>query len=87
MDFHGAFSLINEKDEDKYTIWKLVYELWINYGFYKENTSFSELYSFYWVQWFIWGGILYLMDLRMKYEKWGEFLTQKLYLSDQVIAV
>jgi len=27
MYFHRAFSLINEKEEDKYTIWKLVYEL------------------------------------------------------------
>ena len=24
---HGAFSLINEKEKDKYTIWELVYEL------------------------------------------------------------
>jgi len=23
MDFHEAFSLINEKEEDKYTIWSL----------------------------------------------------------------
>ena len=34
-----------------------------------------------------WGGILYLMDLWMKYGKLGEFLTQKPYLSDQVITV
>ena len=27
MDFHGAFCLINEKEEDKYAIWELVYEL------------------------------------------------------------
>jgi len=46
MDFHGAFSLINEKEKDKYTIWELVYELWINYEFYKENTKFSGLNSF-----------------------------------------
>jgi len=26
MDFHGAFNLINEKEEDKYIIWELVYE-------------------------------------------------------------
>jgi len=50
MDFHGAFSLINEKEEDKYTIWELVYELWINHGFYKGNAKFSEHNSFYWVQ-------------------------------------
>jgi len=31
-------------------------------GFTKENTTFSELNSFYWVQWSIWGGIPYLMD-------------------------
>ena len=47
MDFHGAFSVINEKEEDKYTIWELVYELLINYEFYKENTKFSKLNSFY----------------------------------------
>ena len=87
MNIHGACSLINEKEEDKYTIWELVYELWINYAFYKENTKFSELNSFYWVQWFIWGEILYLMDLWMNHGRWGEFLTQKPYLSNQVIAV
>ena len=87
MDFHGAFSLINEKEEDKCTIWELGYEFWINYGFYKEITKFSELKSFYWVQWLIEVGIPYLMDLWMKYGKWGEFLTQKPYLSDQVITV
>ena len=46
MDFQGAFSLINEKEEDKYTILELAYELRINYGLYKENTKFSELSSF-----------------------------------------
>jgi len=61
MDFHGAFSLINEKEEDKYTISEVVYELWIIYGFYKENTKLGKLNSFFWVQWFIWGGIPYLM--------------------------
>ena len=34
-----------------------------------------------------WDGIIYLMDLWMKYGKWGEFLTQKPYLADQVIIV
>ena len=61
--FYWAFSLINEKEEDKYTIWELVYEFWINYGIYKENTKFSKLNSFYLVQWLIWGGILSIMDL------------------------
>ena len=27
VDFHGVFSLINEKEEDKYTIWELIYKL------------------------------------------------------------
>jgi len=49
MKFHGACSLINEKEEDKYTIWELVYELGINYEFYKENTKLSEFNNFYWV--------------------------------------
>jgi len=31
--------------------------------------------------------ICILMDLWMKYGKWGEFLTQKSYLSGQVIAI
>jgi len=26
MNIHGAFGLINEKEEDKYTIWELNYE-------------------------------------------------------------
>ena len=43
MDFHGAFGLINEKEEDTYTIWELVYEFWINYAFYKENISLVSL--------------------------------------------
>jgi len=43
MDFHGAFSLISEKEEDKYTIWEFVYELWIIYEFYKENTTLVSL--------------------------------------------
>ena len=55
MNIDGAFSLINEKEEDKYTIWELVYELWINYVFYKENAQFRELTSFYWVQWLVLG--------------------------------
>ena len=48
MNIHGlscSFNLINEKKEDKYIIWEFVYELWINYGFYKENSKFSELDS------------------------------------------
>ena len=69
MDFHGVFSLINEKEENMYTIWEVVYELWIIYEFYKENATVSELNSFFWVQSFIWDEILYLMDLWMKYEK------------------
>ena len=55
MDFHGAFSLINEKEEAKYIIWEFIYELWIIYEFYKENTKISEFNSFYWVQWLILG--------------------------------
>ena len=43
MNIHRAFSLLNEKEKDKYTIQELVYELRIIYGFYKENTKFSKL--------------------------------------------
>jgi len=86
MGFHEAFSLINEKKEDKHINWEIAYELWIIYGFYKENIKFSELNNFYWVQWFFWGGILYLMDLWMKWEV-GIVVTQKPYLLGQVIAV
>ena len=50
MDFYEAFNLVNEKEEDEYTIWELVYELSIIYGFDKENTKLSELNSFYRVQ-------------------------------------
>ena len=32
---------------------KLLYEFWINHGFYNENTKFVELNSFNWVQWLI----------------------------------
>ena len=54
--------------------------------FTKKITKFSELNNFYWVQWFFWGGILYLMDLWMKWEV-GIVVTQKPYLLGQVIAV
>jgi len=46
MDFNGAFSSIMERKEDKYLFWELTYEFWMNYGFYRENTEFTELNNF-----------------------------------------
>ena len=44
-----------------------------NYWFYKENTKFSELISFYCVQRLIWSEKLPLLDLLMKYDKSREY--------------
>ena len=86
MAFHGVFSLINEREEDNYIDWKFIYELWIIYRLYKGKYQFSELNSFYWVQRFISGGMLYLMDLWLNYKKWESYcilccLNQDIYLS------
>ena len=43
MDFHGAFGLVNKKEEDKYIIWEVVYELWVIYEFYKKISSLVSL--------------------------------------------
>jgi len=45
----------------------------VNYEFYKENTKFSELNSFYCVQWLIWSEKLHSLDLLMDYGKWGNY--------------
>jgi len=50
MDCIGAFSFIIERKEDKHVSWGLFMSCEINYVFYKENTKFNELSSFYCVQ-------------------------------------
>jgi len=74
MDCHGVFSTIVERKEDNYVFWELIYELWNQLRiFYKENTKFSELISFYYVQWLFCEEKLHLLDSLMKYKKWGEY--------------
>jgi len=53
MDLNGALSSNVNRKEHKYVFWELMYELWINNEFYKENTKFSELNNFYCIQWLI----------------------------------
>ena len=45
----------------------------IKYGFHEENTERSQLDNFYCIQWLIWNEKLHLLDLLVKYEKWGEY--------------
>jgi len=48
MDRNGAFSLRKVRKEDKYVFWELTYELWIDYGLYKENIKFRSLLNWGW---------------------------------------
>ena len=50
MDFDRVFSSILERKEGKYVFWGLLMSYEINYGIYNENTKFSELISFIYVQ-------------------------------------
>ena len=73
MDFYRAFSSIIERKKTSIYFGSLFMSYGINYGFYKENTKFSKLNSFYCIQWFILNEKLHLLDLLKKYEKWGGY--------------
>ena len=68
----GAFSLIMGRETSMY-FGSLFMSYEINCLFYRENTKFSELNSFYCIQWPIWNEKLHWPDLLIKYEKWGEY--------------
>jgi len=50
MDYHGVFTSIVERKEDKYAFWSLFISCEIDYGFGKESSKFNELVGFYCVQ-------------------------------------
>jgi len=50
---HGVYGSILERKEEKYVFWGLFMSYEINYEFYKKDTKFSRLNSFYYVQWLI----------------------------------
>ena len=84
MDFIGVSALFMREKKRNMHFGSLIM---ITHGYYKESTKFEEFNSFHWDQYSIWGQKLYLMDLWMKHGKLREFLTQKPYLLDQVIAI
>jgi len=43
MSYIGAFCSIVGRKEDVYVHWKLIHELCICYGLYRENVKFYEL--------------------------------------------
>ena len=46
MDFHGAFSLINEKEEDKHIIWELIMSFESLMDITKKVSSLGSLIAF-----------------------------------------
>jgi len=53
--------------------WSLSMSYEIKYEFWKENTKFNKLHSFYCVQGLNWSEKQHLLDLSIKYEKLQEF--------------